>query len=101
QSSIHRTPTRDSTSPPTRHTLQRLAAALGTTVPWLADGVHVAALAARPVAPHDNADGYSAELQALVETLPIDARKKVLAVVRLIAQGAGPENRQGAATRHR
>lgn|SRR5690606_17065340 len=100
QSSIHRILTRDDTYAPTRHTLQRLAAALGTTVPWLADGVNVAALAARP-APHDNADGYSAELQALVETLPVDARKKVLAVVRLIAQGAGPASTRGAAGRQR
>jgi transcriptional regulator with XRE-family HTH domain len=101
QSSIHRILTRDDTYAPTRHTLQRLAAALGTTVPWLADGVNVAALAARPAVPHDNADGYSAELQALVETLPVDARKKVLAVVRLIAQGAGPASTRGAAGRQR
>src|SRR3546814_14234951 len=39
QSSIHRILTRDDTYSPARSTLQRLAAALDTTVPWLTDGI--------------------------------------------------------------
>src|SRR3546814_17194739 len=39
QSSIHRILTRTDTYAPARSTLQRLAAALDTTVPWLTDGV--------------------------------------------------------------
>lgn len=91
QSSIHRILTRDDTYSPTRGTLQRLAAALGTTVPWLTDGIDGAAPAGRSHGPASGAapaDGYSAELQALMSKLPAGTRKKIVAVVRLIANGA-------------
>lgn len=95
QSSIHRILSRDDAYAPARSTLQRLAAALHTTVPWLADGMSASASPSSTPTPHANGapcacDGYSAELQVLMEKLPPDARKKVLAIVRLIAQAASP-----------
>src|SRR3546814_770238 len=86
QSSIHRILTRTDTYAPARSTLQRLAAALDTTVPWLTDGVDGAtpssgrppgAAGLHAAAP----DGYSAELHALMKKLPADARKKIVAKI--------------------
>lgn len=87
QSSIHRILTRDETYSPTRSTLQRLAMALDTTVPWLTDGIEGAAPGAVPARTAPS-DGYTAELQALMSKLPTDTRKKIVAVVRLIANDA-------------
>ncbi|MBO9357111.1 helix-turn-helix domain-containing protein [Bordetella petrii] len=94
QSSIHRILTRNDAYAPARGTLQRLAAALDTTVPWLADGIDAAAPSASPApgmaGPAAGApDGYSAELHALMGKLPVEARKKIVAVVRLIVDGGG------------
>lgn len=91
QSSIHRILTRSDAYSPARSTLQRLAQALDTTVPWLTDGVdtHLPAtgMPAGPPADATVPDGYAAELYSLMNKMPADARKKVVAVVRLIANG--------------
>lgn len=80
QSSIHRILTRDDGYFPTRRTIQRLARALGTTAAWLEGDADAA-----PACAADASDGYDAEIQALMSRLPADARRKIVAVVRLIA----------------
>ena len=82
QSCIHRILTRDEHYAPTRATLQRLARALDTQVPWLADGM-VAQAGAAPLAQEDaHSDAYSAEICALLRHQPEAVRKRVLQVVR-------------------
>ena len=91
QSSIHRILARGDAYSPARSTLQRLAVALNTSVPWLTDGVEPLArpsgAQARQPLPAAEPDGYAAELQALMDRLPTDARKKIVAIARLIADG--------------
>ncbi|MFJ0748414.1 helix-turn-helix transcriptional regulator, partial [Bordetella bronchiseptica] len=72
QSTIHRILARGDAYAPTRATLERLARALHTTVPWLSDGMlgTSAAPAPAPAAP----DGSLAELQSLWARLPRPAR---------------------------
>jgi len=86
QSSIHRILALGDAYSPTRLTVQRLARALGTTPAWLDEGND----ATRPAAPCGAAapDGYDAELHALMARLPDDARRKIVAVVRLLADQA-------------
>ncbi|HYG43166.1 MAG TPA: helix-turn-helix transcriptional regulator [Bordetella sp.] len=94
QSSIHRILTRKDAYSPARSTLLRLAHALDTTVPWLTDGVDTPAYPIGiPLCPSVDAtapDGYAAELYSLMSKMPADARKKVVAIVRLIANGIEP-----------
>ncbi|AOB28935.1 MULTISPECIES: helix-turn-helix domain-containing protein [Bordetella] len=86
QSTIHRILARGDAYAPTRATLERLARALHTTVPWLSDGM-VGTSAAPEPAP-SSPDGSLAELQALWARLPRPARRHMLAVVRLAAASA-------------
>ncbi|WP_459616438.1 helix-turn-helix domain-containing protein [Bordetella sp. 2513F-2] len=92
QSSIHRILARGDAYSPTWHTIQRLARALGTTTAWLLDGEPGPAATAHALpesgSPPLSADGYDAELQAALARLPADARRKIVAVLRLIADGA-------------
>lgn len=83
QSCIHRILTRDERYAPTRATLLRLAQALDTQVPWLADGMVVQAAAP---APHEaqQSDAYCIEICALLRDQPEATRKRVLQVVRLV-----------------
>jgi len=85
QSSIHRILALGDAYSPTRLTVQRLAGALGTTPAWLDHGN-----------PDDRSpgpcgaaapEGYDAELHALMARLPDDARRKIVALVRLVADG--------------
>ena len=98
QSSIHRILTRGDAYSPGRRTLQRLAQALDTSVRWLTDGIDTpqqppgagpppAAAPHQPGAQASAADGYVAEMQVLMARLPTDARKKIVAIARLIAHG--------------
>lgn len=84
QSCIHRILTRDERYAPTRGTLLRLARALDTQVPWLADGLVVQAGAASHPHEEEQSDAYSAEICALLRHQPEAMRKRVLQVVRLV-----------------
>ncbi|MCY1524736.1 hypothetical protein D9M68_596840 [compost metagenome] len=90
QSCIHRILTRQDRYSPSRATLLRLARALDTSVPWLTDGVGQAAIAA-PCGgagqPDDAADGYCAEIHALLRQQPESTKKTVLLAVRLMLKG--------------
>ncbi len=95
QSSIHHILTRGDGYAAKRETLRRLAAALGTTPAWL-DGDTGEPPALREPHPAYAADGYDAELQALMARLPGPARRKIVDIVRLIAENATPtEQTQG------
>ncbi|AHC44652.1 MULTISPECIES: helix-turn-helix domain-containing protein [Achromobacter] len=83
QSCIHRILTREERYAPTRATLQRLARALDTQVPWLADGMVAQAAAAQP-REEEQSDAYCAEICALLRHQPEATRKRVLQVVRLV-----------------
>ncbi len=99
QSSIHRILLRGEDYCPQRSTLQRLAKALDTTVSWLSEGVERAPLAQETASLREdsayaqyeirgNRNGYSAEAQALIARMPDPVRKKVVAILRLIVEGA-------------
>ncbi|KDB98451.1 DNA-binding helix-turn-helix protein [Bordetella bronchiseptica E010] len=87
QSTIHRILARGDAYAPTRATLERLARALHTTVPWLSDGMLGTSAAPAPAPAPAAPDGSLAELQSLWARLPRPARRHVLAVVRLAAAG--------------
>lgn len=84
QSCIHRILTRDEHYAPTRATLQRLARALDTQVPWLADGMVAQATAMPEPREEERTDAYCAEICALLRHQPETTRKRVLQVVRLV-----------------
>ena len=90
QSCIHRILTREDCYSPSRITLQRLARALDTSVPWLTDGVVPSAVAAAPGGAHppaEAADGYFTEIRALLHQQPESTKKAVLQAVRLMVKG--------------
>lgn len=87
QSCIHHILTRQDGYWPSRRTLLRLARALGTTAPWLTDGV--AAAPAEPPPERTGASepgGYCAEICALVSRQPHSAQRQILAAVRLMTR---------------
>lgn len=95
QSSIHRILTRQDRYSPSRATLLRLACALDTSVPWLTDGVAPGAGGPPPGGagqPHE-ADGYCAEILALLRPQPERTKKAALLAVRVIVTGAVPGKR--------
>lgn len=97
QSCIHRILTREDRYSPARNTLVRLARALGTSVPWLTDGVvPAAAPGASPPprmqdAPAETVDGYCAEICARLAPQPDSTKRLILALVRELSdkQDAG------------
>ncbi len=86
QSCIHRILTRRDGYSPSRATLLRLARALDTCVPWLTDGVMPGADASGcpGAGPEDHADGYDAEIRALLRQQPPATKKAVLMALRLM-----------------
>jgi transcriptional regulator with XRE-family HTH domain len=95
QSTIHRILTHGDTYAPVRGTLVKLASALDTTVPWLTDGVEIVRpppapqlrdAAAQMAEAADARQTQVTELQMLFERLSATERRKVIAVVRLIAE---------------
>lgn len=94
QSCIHRILTRpEDRYSPARSTLVRLAQALDTSVPWLTDGVSPTPGPGRaPTLPddtRDNADGYCAEICALLRLQTDNTKRTVLAVVRMMVEKQG------------
>ena len=89
QSCIHHILTRGDTYAAKRETLRRLAAALGTTPAWLNGDADIAPALHEPGA-HYAADGYDAEVLALMAQLPSATRRKVVDIVRLIAEASEP-----------
>lgn len=85
QSSIHHILTRGDAYAVTRETLRRLATALGTSPAWLGGEVDELPAMQEPSAPYAP-DGYDAEMQALMARLPGSARRKIVDIVRLIAE---------------
>ncbi|CAB3689009.1 helix-turn-helix domain-containing protein [Achromobacter pulmonis] len=94
QSCIHRILTREERYAPTRATLQRLARALDTQVPWLADGMVAQAADASPPHQDEQSDAYCAEICALLRHQPEATRKRVLQVVRLVLDAPCRPRRQ-------
>ena len=100
QSSIHRILARGDAYSPERPTLRKLAVALNTSVPWLADGVEV--VDTRPPCTRQNApageslpaDGYIIEAAAILADLDPDDRRKIVAVLRLLQQRRSARPRQ-------
>lgn len=88
QSCIHRILMREDCYSPSRATLLRLAHALDTSVPWLTDGVgpgeDTPTHSANP--PGLAADGYLAEISALLRHQPDSTKKAILSAVRLMVQ---------------
>lgn len=99
QSSIHRILSRGDAYAPERPTLRKLAMALNTSVPWLADGIDVVESGQSPgkhTAPAPEsfpADGYISEAVAILARLEPEDRKKIVAVLRLLPQRP-PQKRQ-------
>lgn len=97
QSCIHRILTREDRYSPARNTLVRLARALGTSVPWLTDGVVPAAAPGANPAPRlqdaaaASVDGYCAEICARLAPQPDSTKRLILALVRELSdkQDAG------------
>jgi len=95
QSSIHRILAHGDGYNAERRTLRKLAAALNSSVPWLAEGVEtiqpwrgVAAntLQAAPAAaePAGESDGYLVEATSILGRLTSEERKRIVAVLRLL-----------------
>lgn len=82
QPTIHRILNCDETYMPARITIQRLAEALEITPAWLEGNVGIGP----PLEHRPPTDGYDDEIKVLMARLPSDARKKIVAVVRLIAR---------------
>ncbi len=97
QSCIHRILTREDHYSPARSTLVRLARALGTSVPWLTDGVVPATAPGASPAPRlqdaaaKGVDGYCAEICARLAPQPDSTKRLILALVRELSdkQDAG------------
>jgi len=96
QSSIHRILVHGEDYNAERRTLRKLAKALDSSVPWLAEGVEtiqpwrgLAAPSPRPAAPalpetDGETDGYLAEATTILGRMTSDERKKIVAVLRLL-----------------
>jgi len=91
QSSIHRILARGDAYSPERPTLRKLATALNTSVPWLADGIEVVeaghpTAARQPAGAADSlpTDGYIIEAVAILAELDPEDRKKIVSVLRLL-----------------
>ncbi|OAE57836.1 transcriptional regulator [Achromobacter xylosoxidans] len=95
QSCIHRILTREDRYSPARNTLVRLAQALGTSVPWLTDGVVPAAAPGAspahrlPDAAANAVDGYCAEICARLAPQPDSTKRLILALVRELSDKPG------------
>src|SRR5690606_36041024 len=96
QSSIHRILARGDAYSPERPTLRKLAMALNTSVPWLADGIEVvegrnpaSARQHPPVLDSPPAGGHIIEAVAILAELEPEDRRKIVAVLRLLQQRAG------------
>lgn len=87
QSSIHHILTLGDAYAVKRETLRRLAAALGTSPAWLGGEIDDLPTLREPGAPYA-VDGYDAEMQALMARLPGPARRKIVDIVRLIAENS-------------
>lgn len=103
QSCIHRILTREDRYSPARNTLVRLARALGTSVPWLTDGVVPAAAPGANPAPRlpdaaaNGVDGYCAEICARLAPQPDSTKRLILALVRELSDKPGTGISPGAA----
>lgn len=103
QSCIHRILTREDRYSPARNTLVRLAQALGTSVPWLTDGVVPAAAPGTspahrlPDAAANGVDGYCAEICARLAPQPDSTKRLILALVRELSDKPGTGIGPGAA----
>lgn len=103
QSCIHRILTREDRYSPARNTLVRLARALGTSVPWLTDGVVPAAAPGANPAPRlpdaaaNGIDGYCAEICARLAPQPDSTKRLILALVRELSDKPGTGISAGAA----
>ncbi|SAI66411.1 DNA-binding protein [Bordetella ansorpii] len=86
QPTIHRILKCDDSYMPARITIQRLAKALEITPAWLEGNIGLGP----PHTSRPPTDGYDDEIKVLMARLPTDARKKIVAVVRLIAQEQAP-----------
>ncbi|HAP24093.1 helix-turn-helix transcriptional regulator [Achromobacter sp.] len=82
QSCIHRILTREDRYSPARNTVVRLARALGTSVPWLTDGVVPANSPPLQEAAANDIDGYCAEICARLAAQPDSTKRLILALVR-------------------
>jgi len=85
QSSIHHILALGDAYAVKRETLRRLAAALGTSPAWLGGETDELPAMQEPGAPYA-ADGYDAEMRALMARLPGPTRRKIVDIVRLIAE---------------
>jgi transcriptional regulator with XRE-family HTH domain len=90
QSSIHHILTLGDAYAVQRETLRRLAAALGTSPAWLSGEADGLPSLQEPGVPYAT-DGYDAEMQALMARLSSPARRKIVDIVRLIAE-SNPAN---------
>jgi len=103
QSCIHRILTREDRYSPARNTLVRLAHALGTSVPWLTDGVVPASAPGAnptprlPEAAANGVDGYCAEICARLAPQPDSTKRLILALVRELSDKPGTGVSPGAA----
>ncbi len=88
QSCIHRILRREDNYSPSRATLQRLAFALDTSVPWLTDGVGPGGDAPwnGVCPPGGAADGYCTEIWALLRNQSESTKKAIVSAVRLMAK---------------
>jgi len=93
QSSIHRILAHGDGYNAERQTLRKLAAALNSSVPWLAEGVETTqpwrGLADSPqpkpaAEPAAESDGYLIEATSILGRLSSDERKRIVAVLRLL-----------------
>lgn len=82
QSCIHRILTREDRYSPARNTVVRLARALGTSAPWLTDGVVPATSPPLQEAAANDIDGYCAEICARLASQPDSTKRLILALVR-------------------
>ena len=100
QSCIHRILTREDRYSPARNTVVRLAQALGTSAPWLTDGVVPAPAPPLQDAAANGIDGYCAEICARLAPQPDSTKRLILALVRELSDkpdtGAAPATRPAA-----
>lgn len=82
QSCIHRILTREDRYSPARNTVVRLARALGTSAPWLTDGVVPAPAPPLQDTAANGIDGYCAEICARLAPQPDSTKRLILALVR-------------------
>jgi len=88
QSTVNRILTRGDTYSPAWATVKKLANALGVSAVWLTEGDSTAAAAERLAAPVDAPlDGWQLEALRILANLNDVDRRKVMGVLRLLAQG--------------